>query len=101
MPADARWWPRLPRDRRPPLIKVRVAGDDRDERRAMMQALCTQLAAAPVQIIGKQLILYRPASMEDAGGTRRIAFRALRPQENRGRMPEHETCVPASARAPH
>ena len=54
------------------LIKVRVAGDDRDERRAVMQALCTQLAAAPVQIIGKQLILYRPASMEDAGGTGRI-----------------------------
>ncbi|HPA90239.1 MAG TPA: YhbY family RNA-binding protein [Quisquiliibacterium sp.] len=50
------------------LIKVRVAGDDRDARRAVMQALCAQLGAAPVQIIGKQLILYRPSSAADAAG---------------------------------
>lgn len=41
------------------LIKVRVAGDSRDERRAIMAQICEQLACAPVQSIGKQLVLYR------------------------------------------
>ncbi len=54
------------------LIKVSVAGDDRDERRAAMHALATRIGAAPVQIIGKQLIVYRPSSNEDAGAGGRI-----------------------------
>jgi RNA-binding protein len=43
------------------LIKVRVLNDDRDERQAHLQALCTSLNAAPVQHIGKLLLIYRPA----------------------------------------
>jgi RNA-binding protein YhbY len=43
------------------LIKVRVLGDDRDGREAWFQELCSQLDAAPVQHIGKLLVLYRPA----------------------------------------
>ncbi|NCV32135.1 MAG: YhbY family RNA-binding protein, partial [Betaproteobacteria bacterium] len=42
------------------LIKVRVAGDDRETRQAMLEALCETLACAPVQSIGKLLVLYRP-----------------------------------------
>jgi putative YhbY family RNA-binding protein len=41
------------------LIKVRVAGDDRDERKSIMARICDELACAPVQSIGKQLVLYR------------------------------------------
>ncbi len=42
------------------LIKVRVFGDDREARVAMYEAICEQLDAAPVQHIGKLLVLYRP-----------------------------------------
>ncbi|KIF82228.1 ribosome assembly RNA-binding protein YhbY [Noviherbaspirillum autotrophicum] len=42
------------------LIKVRVAGDDRDARIEMYETICEQLGAAPIQHIGKLLVLYRP-----------------------------------------
>jgi RNA-binding protein len=42
------------------LIKVRVAGDDRDARVAMYESICEELKAHPVQHIGKLLVLYRP-----------------------------------------
>ena len=43
------------------LIKVRVIGDDRDARVAMYEQICNDLSAAPVQHIGKLLVLYRPS----------------------------------------
>jgi len=43
------------------LIKVRVLGDDRETREAWFTELCEALEAAPVQLIGKLLLLYRPA----------------------------------------
>ena len=42
------------------LIKIRVLGDDRTARKAMFQALADQLNAAPIQHIGKLLVLWRP-----------------------------------------
>ena len=42
------------------LIKVRVFGDDREERVAIYEQICEELDAAPVQHIGKLLVLYRP-----------------------------------------
>lgn len=42
------------------LIKVRVLGDDREQRDAMYQQLADQLGAAPIQHIGKLLVLWRP-----------------------------------------
>ena len=42
------------------LIKVRVAGDDREARVAMYESICEELKAQPVQHIGKLLVLYRP-----------------------------------------
>jgi putative YhbY family RNA-binding protein len=42
------------------LIKVRVAGDDRDARVAMYEGICDELKAHPVQHIGKLLVIYRP-----------------------------------------
>lgn len=41
------------------LIKVRVFGDDRDARIAMYETICSELDAAPVQHIGKLLVIYR------------------------------------------
>jgi RNA-binding protein len=42
------------------LIKVRVLGDDRTAREAMFQTLADRLDAAPIQHIGKLLVLWRP-----------------------------------------
>jgi len=42
------------------LIKVRVFGDDRAAREAMLNTLCDQLDAAPIQHIGKLLVIWRP-----------------------------------------
>ncbi|NCT84619.1 MAG: YhbY family RNA-binding protein [Comamonadaceae bacterium] len=42
------------------LIKVRVLGDDRAAREAMFAQLCDELNAAPIQHIGKLLVLWRP-----------------------------------------
>jgi putative YhbY family RNA-binding protein len=42
------------------LIKVRVLGDDREARTALLAALAERLGAAPVQHIGRLLVLWRP-----------------------------------------
>ncbi len=42
------------------LIKVRVFGDDREARIQYYETLCSELGAAPIQHIGKLLVLYRP-----------------------------------------
>ncbi len=46
------------------LIKIRVMGGDRKARDAMLNEICAQLNAAPVQHIGKILVVYLP--QEDA-----------------------------------
>ncbi|QPF74454.1 YhbY family RNA-binding protein [Roseateles sp. DAIF2] len=54
------------------LIKVRVFSDDRANREGILQILADQLDAAPIQHIGKLLVLWRPipekekAEREDA-----------------------------------
>lgn len=42
------------------LIKVRVFSDDREAREAMLAELADALNAAPIQHIGKLLVLWRP-----------------------------------------
>jgi RNA-binding protein len=42
------------------LIKIRVFSDDRSAREAMLQTLADELDAAPIQHIGKLLVLWRP-----------------------------------------
>jgi putative YhbY family RNA-binding protein len=44
------------------LIKIRVLGDDRAAREEMFMGLADQLNAAPIQHIGKLLVLWRPIS---------------------------------------
>lgn len=43
------------------LIKIRVLNDDRAEREAWLSGICERLGAAPVQHIGKLLLIYRAA----------------------------------------
>ena len=47
------------------LIKVRVFSDDRPAREAMFATLADQLGAAPIQHIGKLLVLWRPQPDKD------------------------------------
>jgi RNA-binding protein len=42
------------------LIKVRVLGDDREQRTAWFSEVCEVLGCVPVQHIGKLFVLYRP-----------------------------------------
>jgi RNA-binding protein len=44
------------------LIKVRVLSDDRVAREGMLQTLADELDAAPIQHIGKLLVLWRPVA---------------------------------------
>ncbi|MEW6019633.1 MAG: ribosome assembly RNA-binding protein YhbY [Pseudomonadota bacterium] len=43
------------------LIKIKAASDEADTRRAWMEEICAATGAAPVQQIGKMLVVYRPA----------------------------------------
>jgi len=64
------------------LIKVRAFSDIRGERDAMLGQICAKLAAAPVQHIGKLLILWRPALSEPVAKekpTRATPVRGRRP----------------------
>ena len=65
------------------LIKVRVFGDDREARIAMYETICAELRAAPVQHIGKLLVMYRPkeeaekakaAAPKGRGGLREVTI---------------------------
>ncbi|WP_303783304.1 YhbY family RNA-binding protein [Azovibrio restrictus] len=61
------------------LIKIRVYGDDREARAAYLEAICNQLEAAPVQHIGKLLVVWRPARRGGAPGSPSAAHPAPDP----------------------
>jgi len=50
------------------LIKVRVFSDDRTAREGMLQTLAETLGAAPIQHIGKLLVLWRPIPPKEKTG---------------------------------
>jgi RNA-binding protein len=53
------------------LIKIRVFSDDRGLRESQLATICDRLSAAPVQHIGKLLVVWRPAEAEPGSPTRR------------------------------
>jgi putative YhbY family RNA-binding protein len=61
------------------LIKVRVFSDQRTERETLMLQLADQLNAAPIQHIGKLLVLWRPQPVKKGPATA--------PTEDRGTGP--------------
>lgn len=46
------------------LIKVRAGGDDRAAREAVQTTICESLDCAPVHLLGKVLVLYRPTEAD-------------------------------------
>ncbi len=57
------------------LIKIRVAGDDRDARVAMIATIVESLDASPVQHIGKTLVMFRPKPAETEKSPRTATVR--------------------------
>ncbi len=51
------------------LMKIRVGGEDREERGAAMASICKELNADAVQIIGKTLVIYRAMTQEEREAT--------------------------------
>ena len=78
------------------LIKIRVLGDDRAAREAMYMQLADQLNAAPIQHIGKLLVLWRPQPKKEKApdedrkpGPR--DFKVLKYSKRGGQRPEVRT----------
>jgi len=78
------------------LVKIRVHGDDRAQREAIYQELAEQLNAAPIQHIGKLLVLWRPkpekertADEDRMPGPR--DFKVLKYSKRGGQRPEVKT----------
>lgn len=69
------------------LIKIRVFSDDRSAREAMLVALADQLDAAPIQHIGKLLVLWRP-----------VPEKARAVDEERGAAPKEVKVLKFSSR---
>ena len=57
------------------LIKIRVIGDDRDLRQALLGEICNRTGASPVQHIGKILVVYRENTEPSAPATKKRAAR--------------------------
>ena len=47
------------------LIKIRVLGEDRAARGALIEAICNATGANPVQQLGRMLVIYRPRPPEN------------------------------------
>ena len=78
------------------LIKVRVFSDDRVAREAMFQAVTEELNAAPIQHIGKLLVIWRPkVEKEKPVDENRMAgpreFKVLKYSKRAGQRPEVKT----------
>ncbi|MDR3452090.1 MAG: YhbY family RNA-binding protein [Rhodoferax sp.] len=78
------------------LIKIRVFSDDRAARELMYQTLVDELGAAPIQHIGKLLILWRPQpEKEKVIDEDRMAgprdFKVLKYSKRGGQRPEVKT----------
>jgi putative YhbY family RNA-binding protein len=62
------------------LIKIRVSGDDRELRQALLGEICNRSGASPVQHIGKILVVYRQNTQPSAPAPKK---RPLRKQARR------------------
>jgi putative YhbY family RNA-binding protein len=82
------------------LIKIRVFGDERDARLAIYEQICDRLNAAPVQHIGKLLVIWRPAPPAPAARKRSglpSAAEASAGRSSRGNGPRQPAHGPARA----
>ena len=74
------------------LIKVRVPTDDREEREAIFVKIADELGCARVQMIGKLLVLWRPADEEEPTAEEWIA-RAAKGLDKEAAAPAKKVAV--------
>jgi RNA-binding protein len=82
------------------LIKIRVLGDDRDEREALLLRICAELDAAPVQHLGKVLTIWRPSPEPPAAAPKsraKVKARAGKPPRPK---PRGEQRTPSDGERP-
>lgn len=81
------------------LIKIRVHGDDRALRLEMLDTICSRLGCAPVQAIGKLLVVWRQKPETGTGGNAGTARRrpARQPKKAAGAGQKPPTARRASA----
>ncbi|MDE1183724.1 YhbY family RNA-binding protein [Paraburkholderia sp.] len=60
------------------LIKIRVFGDEREARLAIYEEICDRLNAAPIQHIGKLLVIWKPESTQPVSKAKRGALPSVR-----------------------
>lgn len=78
------------------LIKIRVFSDDRAARESMLQTLADTLDAAPIQHIGKLLVLWRPVpekikSVDEERGAAPREVKVLKFSSRGGQRPQVKT----------
>ncbi|KVN75821.1 RNA-binding protein [Burkholderia ubonensis] len=85
------------------LIKIRVFGDERDERIAIYDEICDRLNAAPIQHIGKLLVIWRPEETAPAPARGRrsgaLPSAAEAAADKKGRAPRTVKVVKVSPNA--
>ncbi|KVW40577.1 RNA-binding protein [Burkholderia ubonensis] len=85
------------------LIKIRVFGDERDERIAIYDEICDRLNAAPIQHIGKLLVIWRPEEAAPAPARARrsgaLPSAAEAAADKKGRAPRTVKVVKVSPNA--
>lgn len=79
------------------LIKVRVPGEQGDEREQMFADLAARLNAGRVQMIGKLLVLYRPRP-EQAARKQRAAPGSAKPHREEIRRTQRRVAAPRGRR---
>ncbi len=67
------------------LIKIRVFSDDRDARERMLSRVCAELLCAPVQHIGKLLVVWRPHPDKHKAASAAATATAARARKATGR----------------
>lgn len=78
------------------LIKIRVFNDDRAARQHMLEQLARELGAAPVQHIGKLLVLWRPRPdkekpLDEGRGAGPTEVKVIKYSQRGGQRPEVRT----------
>jgi RNA-binding protein len=74
------------------LIKIRVGGAEHAERETMLGAICAHTGAAPVQHIGKILVLFREKPKDEAAARPRVVRAKTDPNRKKaGRKPAART----------
>jgi len=81
------------------LIKIRASTDDREERAAWLDSICDQLNAAPVQLIGKTLVIWRE-NPEKAKLRAKALLPVPKPKEKRLTKHQEEMRATGQMKAP-